>query len=121
MDEKLTNLLVAGALLFVSFLWSAFKNSAAKNRSKTAGRDAASKRDQAIEFKPDSSDESVRQSYKQPSRPQVKPRRKETAVCEAIDAADETAATAEETRSASVDSETLRQAVKWSIILEKKF
>lgn len=121
MDEKLKDLLVAGVLLLMSFLWSAFKNSSEKKRSKTAGRYAEPKRDQAIDFKPDSSGESLRQPYQQPSRPPVQPRRKEKVVSEALDAIGESVATAGDTRSASVDSETLRQAVKWSIILEKKF
>lgn len=135
MDENLKELLVAGAMFVGSLIWAYAKSAKEKRRKGTAR--AASKPLSRTTSWPDyaqtggqvssavrntawadASDDysaattSVRQQQTAP--PPENRRPVETVATASSVAADDAAETA-------IDSETLRQAVKWSVILEKKF
>lgn len=125
MDEKLKDLLVAGAMFIASLVWASVK-SAKEKRRKNSGRSVSMPQHRAATWSAygnnAADDYSGHASHaasgdrvvQQPAAQQPADRR-DTALTLPPVAADEAASVS------GIDGETLRQAVKWSVILEKKF
>lgn len=125
MDEKLKDLLVAGAMFVASLIWAAVKSSKEKRRQKTSR--VMSKPQQwgtawsatggspATDYAGSVSKAAAASQTVQRPTVQTLADRLDTAA-KLPPVVDDEAATVSD-----IDGETLRQAVKWSVILEKKF
>ena len=112
MDEKLKDLLVAGAMFVASLIWAAVKSSKEKRRQKTS----------RVMSKPQQWGTARSATGGSPAADYAGSVSKAAAAGQTVQRpAVQTLADEEAAKVSDIDGETLRQAVKWSVILEKKF